>query len=223
MRKAIIPAAIMLGITTFGINVYNNYQNEQLIDRIRKSEYNPQTMIEVKLEEIRKQEEMDKKIQEQIEELAEYIGSDEYKLREETRSWRLPRGISIDQLQPIMMEISYYSDLAIENSKYGNITAEYKLREETRSWRLPRGISIDQLQPIMMEISYYSDLAIENSKYGNITATGKTLQNGMIANNYLDFGTNVYIEGEGMKVVEDRLEITKRDIYRPITTYNDGN
>lgn len=157
MRKAIIPAAIMLGITTFGINEYNNYQNEQLIDRIRKSEYNPQTMIEVKLEEIRKQEEMDKKIQEQIEELAEYIGSD-----------------------------------------------EYKLREETRSWRLPRGISIDQLQPIMMEISYYSDLAIENSKYGNITATGKTLQNGMIANNYLDFGTNVYIEGEGMKVVEDR-------------------
>lgn len=157
MRKAIIPAAIMLGITTFGINEYNNYQNEQLIDRIRKSEYNPQTMIEVKLEEIRKQEEMDKKIQEQIEELVEYIGSD-----------------------------------------------EYKLREETRSWRLPRGISIDQLQPIMMEISYYSDLAIENSKYGNITATGKTLQNGMIANNYLDFGTNVYIEGEGMKVVEDR-------------------
>lgn len=157
MRKAIIPAAIMLGITTFGINEYNNYQNEQLIDRIRKSEYNPQTMIEVKLEEIREQEEMDKKIQEQIEELVEYIGSD-----------------------------------------------EYKLREETRSWRLPRGISIDQLQPIMMEISYYSDLAIENSKYGNITATGKTLQNGMIANNYLDFGTNVYIEGEGMKVVEDR-------------------
>lgn len=157
MRKAIIPAAIMLGITTFGIKEYNNYQNEQLIDRIRKSEYNPQTMLEVKLEEKRKQEEMDRKIQEQIEELVEYIGSD-----------------------------------------------EYKLREETRSWRLPRGISIDQLQPIMMEISYYSDLAIENSKYGNITATGKTLQNGMIANNYLDFGTNVYIEGEGMKVVEDR-------------------
>ena len=157
MRKVIIPAAIMLGITTFGINEYNNYQNEQLIDRIRKSEYNPQTMIEVKLEEIRKQEEMDNKVKKQKEEIAKYIGSD-----------------------------------------------EYKLREETRSWRLPRGISIDQLQPIMMEISYYSDLAIENSKYGNITATGKTLQNGMIANNYLDFGTNVYIEGEGMKVVEDR-------------------
>jgi hypothetical protein len=157
MKKVIIPVTVMLGMTAFGIKEYNNYQNKQLINRIRKSEYNPQTMIEVKLQEKRKQEEMDNKIQKQKEELVEYIGSD-----------------------------------------------EYKLREETRSWRLPRGISIDQLQPIMMEISYYSDLAIENSKYGNITATGKTLQNGMIANNHLDFGTNVYIEGEGMKVVEDR-------------------
>lgn len=157
MKKVIIPVTVMLGMTVFGIKEYNDHQNKQLINRIRKSEYNPQTMIEVKLQEKRKQEEMDNKIQEQKEELVEYIGSD-----------------------------------------------EYKLREETRSWRLPRGISIDQLQPIMMEISYYSDLAIENSKYGNITATGKTLQNGMIANNHLDFGTNVYIEGEGMKVVEDR-------------------
>lgn len=157
MKKVIIPVTVMLGITVFGIKEYNDYQNKQLINRIRNSEYNPQTMIEVKLQEKRKQEEMDNKIQKQKEELVEYIGSD-----------------------------------------------EYKLREETRSWRLPRGISIDQLQPIMMEISYYSDLAIENSKYGNITATGKTLQNGMIANNHLDFGTNVYIESEGMKVVEDR-------------------
>lgn len=157
MKKIIIPVTVMLGMTAFGIKEYNNYQNKQLINRIRNSEYNPQTMIEVKLQEKRKQEEMDNKIQKQKEELVEYIGSD-----------------------------------------------EYKLREETRSWRLPRGISVDQLQPIMMEISYYSDLAIENSKYGNITATGKTLQNGMIANNHLDFGTNVYIEGEGMKVVEDR-------------------
>ena len=158
MKKIIIPiiaTTTLLG-TALGLNSYNKYKNELLIDKIKK-EYNPRVMIETKLKEKRKQEEFDSKIQKQKEELVEYIGSD-----------------------------------------------EYKLREETRSWRLPRGISIDQLQPIMMEISYYSDLAIENSKYGNITATGKTLQNGMIANNHLDFGTNVYIEGEGMKVVEDR-------------------
>ena len=158
MKKIIIPiiaTTTLLG-TALGLNSYNKYKNELLIDRIKK-EYNPKTMIETKLEEKRQQEEFENKVTKQKEEIAKYIGSD-----------------------------------------------EYKLREETRSWRLPRGISIDQLQPIMMEISYYSDLAIENSKYGNITATGKTLQNGMIANNHLDFGTNVYIEGEGMKVVEDR-------------------
>lgn len=159
MKKIIIPiitTTMLLGTTVLGLNSYNKHQDDLLIDKIKK-EYNPKTMIETKLKEKRKQEEFDSKIQKQKEELVEYIGSD-----------------------------------------------EYKLREETRSWRLPRGISIDQLEPIIMEISYYSDLAIENSKYGNITATGKTLQNGMIANNYLDFGTNVYIEGEGMKVVEDR-------------------
>lgn len=156
ITKPIIITTMLLGTTVLGLNSYNKHQDDLLIDKIKK-EYNPKTMIETKLEEKRQQEEFNNKIQKQKEELVEYIGSD-----------------------------------------------EYKLREETRSWRLPRGISIDQLQPIMMEISYYSDLAIENSKYGNITATGKTLQNGMIANNHLDFGTNVYIEGEGMKVVEDR-------------------
>ena len=115
MKKIIIPiiaTTTLLG-TALGLNSYNKYKNELLIDKIKK-EYNPKTMIETKLKEKRKQEEFDSKIQKQKEELVEYIGSDEYKLREETRSWRLPRGISIDQLQPIMMEISYYSDLAIE-------------------------------------------------------------------------------------------------------------
>ena len=158
MKKITKPIiiAMLLGTTVLGLNSYNKHQDDLLIDKIKK-EYNPRVMIETKLEEKRKQEEFDNKVKKQKEEIAKYIGSD-----------------------------------------------EYKLREETRSWRLPRGISIDQLQPIMMEISYYSDLAIENSKYGNITATGKTLKDGMIANNHLDFGTNVYIAGEGMKVVEDR-------------------
>ncbi len=48
MKKVIIPVTVMLGMTVFGIKEYNDYQNKQLINRIRKSEYNPQTMIEVK-------------------------------------------------------------------------------------------------------------------------------------------------------------------------------
>ena len=174
MRKVIIPAAIMLGITTFGINEYNNYQNEQLIDRIRKSEYNPRTMIEVKLEEIRKQEEMDKKIQEQIDKIAEYKRSDEYKLREETRHWR----------------------------------------EEL-------GISIDEIKPIAAELSFYSSLPCENGIYGLKTASGTIMDYDTVANNFLPFGTNVYIEGYGLKTVEDRGSTkyfnteNKFDVYIP--------
>ena len=158
-RKLIAPIVVGFGIgaCSYGINLYKQYKDEQLIDRIRKSEYNPQTMIKTKLEEERVQKEFDNKVNEKMKEIANYLSSD-----------------------------------------------EYKLREETRHWRLPLGITVDQLQPIVMEISYYSDLAIENSKYGNVTATGKILKDGMIANNHLDFGTNVYIEGEGLKVVEDR-------------------
>ena len=171
MKRAIIPIIIGLGVSVYGVNSYSQYKNEQFIDRIRKSEYNPQTMIEVKLEEKRRKEELDNQIQNKINEIVEYKNSD-----------------------------------------------EYKLREETREWRLPLGITVDQLQPITMEISYYSDLAIENSKYGNVTATGKVLKDGMIANNHLDFG---YIEGEGMKVVEDRgndkyfSTITSCDVFVP--------
>ena len=155
MKRIILVVISILALLS--IDIYKEYQDEQLIDRVRKSEYNPQTMIEVKLEEYNKQKELNNKVQEKIKEISEYISSD-----------------------------------------------EYKIREETRKWRLPLGISIDQLQPIRVEVSYYTDLSIENSKFGNVTATGKELKQGMIANNRLKFGTKIYIEGEGMKTVEDR-------------------
>ena len=36
MKRIIIPATIMLSITALGIKKYNNYQNEQLIDKVTK-------------------------------------------------------------------------------------------------------------------------------------------------------------------------------------------
>ncbi len=142
MKRIIIPTAVILGLTTFAINEYKDYQNEQLIDRIRKSEYNPQTMLEVKLEEKRKQEEMDKKIQEQIDKIAEYKRSDEYKLREETRHWREELGISIDEIKPVTFKTTAYSSLAEENGGYtvtcngkpleGNIVANNTLPQGTK-------------------------------------------------------------------------------------------
>ena len=41
--KIIIPITVLLLLGVLGINEYNKYKDEQLIDRIRKSEYNPKT------------------------------------------------------------------------------------------------------------------------------------------------------------------------------------
>ena len=142
MKRIIIPTAVILGLTTFAINEYKDYQNEQLIDRIRKSEYNPQTMLEVKLEEIRQKKEMDRKIQEQIDKIAEYKRSEEYKLREETRHWREELGISIDEIKPVTFKTTAYSSLPEENNGYtvtcngkpleGNIVANNTLPQGTK-------------------------------------------------------------------------------------------
>ena len=142
MKRIIIPTAVILGLTTFAINEYKDYQNEQLIDRIRKSEYNPQTMLEVKLEEIRQKKEMDRKIQEQIDKIAEYKRSDEYKLREETRHWREELGISIDEIKPVTFKTTAYSSLLEENGGFdttcngepleGNIVANNTLPQGTK-------------------------------------------------------------------------------------------
>ena len=143
MKRIIIPTAVILGLTTFAINEYKDYQNEQLIDRIRKSEYNPQTMLEVKLEEIRQKKEMDRKIQEQIDKIAEYKRSDEYKLREETRHWREELGISIDEIEKVKMTVSHYSDLPQHNGGYVTDVRGNKLTHGTVANNiLPLGTNI---------------------------------------------------------------------------------
>ena len=82
------------------------------------------------------------------------------------------------------------------------------------------GIDLIGYSEITFEVSFYSDLNCENG-FGNITATGKTLEGGMIANNFLEFGTKIYIEGLGLKTVEDRGSkkyfnaINKIDVFVP--------
>ena len=82
------------------------------------------------------------------------------------------------------------------------------------------GVNLNGYSKITFEVSFYSDLNCENG-FGNITATGKTLEGGMIANNFLEFGTKVYIEGLGLKTVEDRGSkkyfnaINKIDVFVP--------
>ena len=155
MKKIIMPITVLLlGIS--GINAYNKYKDEQLIDKMIKLGYSPKAMIDAKIEEEQLKEEYDNKIQEQINKIAEYKRSD-----------------------------------------------EYKLREETSEWRLPLGITVDQLHPIEAKISFYSSLPCENGIYGLKTASGVDMQENTVANNFLPFFTNVYIEGYGMKEVHD--------------------
>lgn len=138
MKRIIIPATIMLSITALGIKKYNNYQNEQLIDKVTKSEYNYETMLEAKQEEINDKN----SIAEQIDNAYEDKRSDKYKLIEETKHWREELGISIDEIVPVTFKTTAYTSLPEENGGYettcngepleGNIVANNTLPQGTK-------------------------------------------------------------------------------------------
>lgn len=83
------------------------------------------------------------------------------------------------------------------------------------------GLQDKTVKEVTFHISFYTDLACENGGWANLTASGKTLADGMVANNQLPFGTKIYVEGYGLKTVEDRgsskyfTDETKIDIYVP--------
>ena len=141
MKKIIVPTIIAL-LSVYGINTYQQYENSQETYRLAKLGYQPKTMIETKLEEKIKQEEYNNIIQEQMDKIVEYKNSEEYQLREETREWRLPLGITVDQLQPRTFKNTAYSSLPEENGGYtvtcngeplvGNIVANNTLPQGTR-------------------------------------------------------------------------------------------
>ena len=65
------------------------------------------------------------------------------------------------------------------------------------------GRKIKSYVKVECTLSYYTDLPQENGGY-TITACGDPLEYGVIANNSLSFGTNVYFEGMGTFEVKDR-------------------
>lgn len=75
---------------------------------------------------------------------------------------------------------------------------------------------------VTWEVTYYTDLPQENSyEYGGVNATGEPLEKGMVANNNLPLGTKIYVEGYGLKTVEDRgsdrhfSQLNRIDIFVP--------
>lgn len=99
-----------------------------------------------------------------------------------------------------------------EVKDYTSRTIE-ELRQKT-------GLDVIGFEEYTFELSFYSDLNCENG-YGNLTANGEILSEGMIANNFLDFNTKIYMEGYGTKRVTDRGSkkyfnaVNKVDVFVP--------
>lgn len=154
MMKHIIYIFIIIGMF-----MYNQKEYTSLINKIESQDKKMTEKIEI--------------MNNRIDELSDYIVSEEY------------------------MEIKYIDYL---KNKYNIEAKDYIITT--------------------MELSFYTDLDCENG-FGPVTATGKRLTDGHIANNQLDFGTNVYLEGYGMKVVEDRGskkyfgDVSKVDVFVP--------
>lgn len=53
-------------------------------------------------------------------------------------------------------------------------------------------------------ISFYTDLACENTEHGAVNCMGEPLRKGMVANNVLELGQELWIEGIGDVTVSDR-------------------
>lgn len=161
--------------------------------------------------------------------LVSAMGADRYiEHKREIANAEMLKVLQEKRLDPISIEEDYQKKLEMdakiaakiqEISDFKN-SAEYKEREFVRELKAKHGIDSDDYIIMDFELSYYSDLNCENG-YGNITATGEVLSPGMVANNDLSFGTNVYMQGHGVKVVKDRGSeryfnaVNKFDVFVP--------
>lgn len=113
------------------------------------------------------------------------------------------------------IKISESSEISLQQIKYNNnkyilkdenfkVSEEQKKRDNLVQKIIDEtGLSIVSLTKITCNISFYSSLACENGTYGLKTASGVNMNSKTVANNHLPFGTNLYIEGYGHKVVHD--------------------
>lgn len=140
---------------------------------------------------------------------------------------------NIERMKPLLRKAEEKAkfDREVEKKIKENQRIAKRLREEEEKKKQELNAQIEQLknktglniigfQEYTFELSFYSDLNCENG-FGNLTANGETLSDGMIANNFLDFNTNVYFEGYGTKRVTDRGSekyfnaINKADVFVP--------
>lgn len=91
------------------------------------------------------------------------------------------------------LEIQKQRELEIEQERLRQEELERQRIEEEKS----------KIEWIEFELTFYSSLPSENGGY-TVTCLGEDLQYGMVANNVLDLGTEIYLEGWGTFTNSDR-------------------
>ena len=94
--------------------------------------------------------------------------------------------------------------LSKENIKCEQVEELSEEEKELEYWGEITGKEVIKVTKIECSLSFYTSLTEENGGYANLTASGKELNSMTIANNFYDFGQEIYIEGYGLKIIEDR-------------------
>lgn len=195
-KSIIILMIIMMVISTIQLSVINDRLNnmEDVIDKLDKRIVEVQNRLESINSEI---DEINRKIEE----------NEEIINKLETNLNTLEK--SVNEIEKVNLEktnVEVKETRVIDNISY--IKNIYSLNDKN-------------VKEVTFHLSFYTNLACENGGWANLTASGKKLTDGMVANNHLPFGTKIYIEGYGLKTVEDRGsskyfdDETKVDVFVP--------
>lgn len=99
-------------------------------------------------------------------------------------------------------KVQDYEEYKIELEIQRQLEEQERLRqEELERQRIEEEKS--KIEWIEFELTFYTSLPSENGGY-TVTCLGEDLQYGMVANNVLDLGTEIYLEGWGTFTNSDR-------------------
>lgn len=134
MKKRIIILVSSMSILSLNtINTYNAYTENLALEEQIQRQKNRKEFNNIK-KEIENKIAMDKQIKEKKKEIANFLASEEYQEREEKRKrkeqFEEQYNLDIESIKKMEFEVSYYSDLACENSIYGNITSRGEILSE---------------------------------------------------------------------------------------------
>ena len=99
-------------------------------------------------------------------------------------------------------KVQAYEEYKIEEQKRIEAEQERLRQEELERQRIEEEEK-NRIEWIEFELTFYTSLPSENGGY-TVTCLGEELQYGMVANNVLDLGTEIYLDGWGTFTNSDR-------------------